>query len=242
MKMPWQKRATVIMAIFLVAAALRTVFILYERRQPPEPKEAPKATYQPTADDYVFLRKSYAYDVKTAAAELDGKAVWVSAGNQLPYYPYSAASRRVDFKHDAGVLAPLAELEITGVQVAEQSPATDKQVMAIFHREGQAEEYAVAIGAVSEGNYRFIVNDIFFLDDPHSLYKRWPAEVWNAIDHHEVIKGMTELQAGLSLGTAAHASPGEVGDRTIEYSNAGKPARVTFAGNHATEVSTAPSP
>jgi hypothetical protein len=236
-KLPWQKRASVILAVFVAAAAIRSGIILYERRQSLPQKQAPEASYQPTADDYVYRRKIYADDVKSAASELRGKAVWVAAGNQLPYYPYSAATHHVDFRHEAGLLPPLEKLEITDVMFAEQPPkGSDTQVMAIFQRQAAEEKYAVSIGAESNGNYRFIANDIFFLDDPHILYNYWPADIWTAIDRHEVKPGMNELQAGFALGTAARASPGQIGDRTVKYANAGKPVKVTFVNNRAVEV------
>ena len=80
------------------------------------------------------------------------------------------------------------------------------------------------------------MNDAFFLKDPHELYNHWPAEIWNTIDHHEVKLGMNELQAGLAVGTSMTGSSGDYGNRTMQYTNAGKPVTVTFSDNQAVKV------
>jgi len=53
---------------------------------------------------------------------------------------------------------------------------------------------------------------MFFFEDPHQLYKHWPAETWSAIDQHQAKQGMSELQAAFALG--ANISSGE-GDTAI---------------------------
>ncbi|PYP93458.1 MAG: hypothetical protein DMG65_00990 [Candidatus Angelobacter sp. Gp1-AA117] len=48
--------------------------------------------------------------------------------------------------------------------------------------------------------------------------------------------GMNELQASLAVGTSANAGSGEIGSRTMEYSNNSKPVTVTFENNKAVSV------
>ena len=64
------------------------------------------------------------------------------------------------------------------VEVAPQSPG-ERQVMAVFKKDGKS--YAFSIGSIKEDNYKFYSDDMLFIQDPHELYKHWPAEVWEAM-------------------------------------------------------------
>jgi hypothetical protein len=209
-----------------------------EIRKPPERE----SSYKITDDDYVTPPKVFPYDLKSANKELSGKIVWVRAGNQLPYYSYSAATRHVALGHKSGLLAPLERLEIKDfvLQNAPRSPR-QRQIMAIFNKAisdkvGDHVLYGTAVGTEGQGSFTFYVNDAFFLKDPHELYKHWSSEVWDAIDHRQVKPGMNELQAGFALGTSATADAGSYGNRRMEYSNAGKPIAVTFSENKAVSI------
>jgi hypothetical protein len=233
-----KKRVKVMLAVLLAVAALRTAIIFYRRRQPAQTSRSGQleSADKLSADDYVIRRKIYAYDVKSAAAELRGRTVWVSAGNQITCYRVTPAGS-VDFKHEAGLFAPLERLRIENVVLATTPGSSlERQVMAIVSREGMAGKFAAPIGAESEGNYRFIASDIFFVDDPHQLYQHWPADVWAAIDRHEVKPGMNELQTSFALGTSVRIVGGTSENLTAEYTNAGKPVRVTFAEKRVSQV------
>ena len=45
-----------------------------------------------------------------------------------------------------------------------------------------AKAYAVPIGSETDDTYRIYSDEMFFVQDPHELYKHWPADVWEAID------------------------------------------------------------
>jgi hypothetical protein len=232
----WRKRIQVTLVVFMVLALARVGIILYERNHEPElPKSelSSSSSYKVTLDDYVTPHKLYPYDLRSAR-EAVGKTVWVRSGNQLPYYSYSAASRSADVARKAGLLGPLEKLEIK--DVIAQTIRGQKQVLAVFTKEGAAAEYAVAIGKTSSGTYDFFVNDVFFIDDPHQLYNHWPAQVWNAVDHHQVKPGMNELQAGFALGTNIRVSAGEYGNRSVQYLNGDQSTMVSFSGNKAVSV------
>ena len=79
-------------------------------------------------------------------------------------------------------------------------------------------------------------DDLFFFDDPHGIYSHWPADMWSAIDQHQVKEGMSELQASYAVGGAGAADSDKYGDRTVEFNNAGKPVTVTFEKNRAVKV------
>src|SRR4051812_3641477 len=69
-------------AILLVGA--RTAYILYERKHADEgqAREARSVEHhQLTADDYVYERPFYGYDLDSTKRALVGQTVWMKAGN-----------------------------------------------------------------------------------------------------------------------------------------------------------------
>jgi hypothetical protein len=94
--------------------------------------------------------------------------------------------------------------------------------------------YGVPVGYHQNGQYTFYLDEIFFYDDPHELYKHWGPEVWKAIDSHQVIIGMSERQTQMALGQVSKSVSNEYGNRLVVYANLGKPIAVTFVKNHAT--------
>lgn len=242
MEADWRKRLQIILIVGIVLIVARTAYIFYERRQPlPQPKQESYSTNQ---DDYVTPPKIFPYDLKSANKELDGKAVWVKAGNAVPYYRYSSASHTAELKRQAGLLPPLEKLEIKDV-VLQKMPASlkegqvavvQKQVLAVFDMPEEQGTFAAPIGTAVGEDFNFTANDVFFFADPHQLYKHWPPDIWKAIDEHQAKVGMNELQAGFALGTSANVSSGDYGNRTVEYTNNGSPVKVTFEKNRAVSV------
>lgn len=185
------------------------------------------------ADNYVTPRKIYPYDLKSAISELAGKSVWVRPGAAHAYYRYGATG--TDFKQKAGVLPVLGRLDIKGVVVEKVVVPISglkvwrHQLLAVFTARGQAGDYAVPIATESADSYAFTVNDQFFFEDPHQLYKHWPADVWAAVDRHEVKPGMNELQASFALGPEVTSSGGDPGWRWVRYSDGhGGTTKVVF--------------
>ena len=198
-----------------------------------KPQPAPSSSYQVTLDDFVTPHKLFLYDLKSAR-EVVGKTVWVRSGNRLPYFPYANGSHRVDLAHKSGLLPPLERLEVKDVIV--QTVQGQKQVMAVFSKPGEPVEYAVTEGKVTGGNYDFFINDVFFIDDPHLLYNHWPADVWEAIEHHKAKSGMNELQVSFALGTNVRVSGGDYGNRTVQYIEGDSSTMVEFSGNKAVSI------
>ena len=240
-------RTKIILLVFFVLAGLR-VFFIYRGRHAPAPAPKAPASAKLNADDYVVPTQVHAYDPKSAKEALNGKTVWVKAGYQTYYYPYSGG--HIDFKHPAGTLSPLEKLDVTNV-IQATSPNTkaeeiapgvrvrEEQVFAVFHPDGQNKAYAAAIGGNRGGDYTFYINDLLFLDDPHQLYKHWPADVWTAVDQHQARTGMSELQVAFALGTGVPVgSGGDIGNRTMQYDNNGHPVKVTFERNRAKDIQT----
>src|SRR5438270_3487525 len=238
-----KKRIGITVLIFVVAGVAEVGYLMWSRRDTSTPKKT-EPTYSSDRDDYVTPRKIVPYNVESAKKELVGKTVWVKSGNEVPYYRYDAAAHSVNFGHQTGLLPPMAKLQVKDVVLQRQPVSLKpgevavvrKQIMLAFEKTGEPGTFATSIGTNTGDDYTFTVNDLLFFDAPHELYKHWPPEIWSAIDQHKAIEGMSELQASFALGGKGGSDSDKVGDRTIEYENAGKPVTVTFEKNKAVKV------
>jgi hypothetical protein len=230
----FQKKLQVFLAIAIVLAGGRAAYIVYERHEAMKEDAKPKQEMTLKADYYVTPKTVHAYDLKSAR-QFTEQPVWVKYGYQLTYYPYDSKRHKTDFGHEAGVLLPLQKLAIQDVvtDVAPQAPG-NKQVLACFSLDGK--NYAVPIGAEKGSDFKLRANDIFFIEDPHDLYRHWPADVWKKIDAHEVQSGMSELQATFAIGSGIPEGSGDYGSRTLHYANGGKPLVITFRNDKAVEI------
>ncbi len=234
-----KKRVQYIFIAAMLAAATRTGWILYARHQ--EARQALEQEQQRQrkkdtldADYYVTPRKLYAYDL-AGAQDVTKGPVWVRIGYGTFYYPYDPIAKHADFAHDAGLLGPLEKLQITEV-VFDRAPKApgQKQIMAAFAKGGK--HYAFSIGAQQGSNFTLYANEMLFLDDPHGMYKHWSPEAWAAIDRHEVLPGMNELQAACAVGLGLLEGSGLGEDRTLHYANGGAPLTITFHKGKAAEI------
>jgi hypothetical protein len=245
-----KKRIKITLIVFVVIAAVRVGFIFYARRDTGGGPKKPETSYSANLDDYVTPHKIFPFNVDSAKKELAGKPLWVKTGNFLPYYGYDAAAHSVNFKRQVGLLPPLAKLQIKDVVLqrepvalkAGQVSVVQKQIMVVFEKAGEPGTFAASFGLNTGDDYSFSANDVFFYEDPHELYKHWPAETWSAIDQHQAKQGMSELQATFALGTTMNVDTGEYGNRTVEFVNAGKPVTVTFEKNKAVTVTPGKAP
>jgi hypothetical protein len=239
-----KKRLGVTLIIFVVLGLGEGGYLWYSRRDTGAGPKKAEPTYSTNQDDYVKVNKIFPYNLESAKKELAGKPVWVKSGNQVPYYRYDSGTHSVSFKQQAGMLPPLAKLEVKDVVLARKPVAlkpgevavVHKDIMAVFGMAGEPGLYAASIGTNSGDDYTFTANDLLFYDDPHELYKHWPPEIWSAIDKHEGAVGMSELQASFAFGAAGASDSEKYGDRTIEFENGGKPVTLTFEKNKAVKV------
>ena len=201
-----------------------------------------KVDYKSDPDDNVFLKNEHPMAFKDAK-DLKGRTLWVSAGGQMDYYPYTAHT--VDFAHPQGVLLGTEKILVTDaveqvapVKTAFRIPQGDKQVLLIFTRAANsaANQYAVPVGFRQGTDYTFSTDQIFFYDDPHILFSHWSPETWKAIDEHRAILGMNERQVQTALGQISDPHGDKIGDRTVIYDNQGKPKRITFVATKATKI------
>jgi hypothetical protein len=222
-----------VLAAAILMAAVRSGYILYERhitRVEQSRKRAPALN----PDYYVIPKKLYPYDVKSAR-QLTQQPVWVKEGYRYTYYPYDRAHHHADFSHQAGTLLPLERLQIKDV-VTDVSPGSrdQKQVLAIFERDGKT--YALPIGVAAANEYHIYSDEMLFIQDPHQLYRHWPTDIWESIQKHEVKPGMNELQTDFAVGMGVPEPSSDPEVKTVKYPNGGKPLVITYRNGRAAEI------
>lgn len=222
-----------VLALAIGIAGVRAGYTVYERRV----SKIEQAKSQPpplNPDYYVIPKKLHPYDLKSAR-QLTKQPVWVKEGYRYTSYRYDPAHHRVDFAHEAGLLLPIEQLEIKDVITAVAPSAADqRQVMAVFAKDGNS--YAFSIGSAQGSDYRIYSDEILYIQDPHELYKHWPAEVWEAIGKHEVKPGMNELQADFAIGMGVPERQSDPAVKTVNYPNGGKPLSITYRDGRAAEI------
>ncbi|MGB8913264.1 MAG: hypothetical protein WCC85_13385, partial [Candidatus Sulfotelmatobacter sp.] len=221
-----KKRIQIALALALVVAGVRAGYILYQRHEDyvaaQQRQQARSAGYS-NADYYVTPKKLYPYDLKSAK-QLTQLPVWVKEGYRYTYYPYDAARKKADFGRDAGLLLPIERLEIK--DVVTDTAGAKRQVMAVFQKDGKS--YAVPIGFENDGQYKIYSDEMFYIEDPHELYKHWPTDVWQAIARHQVKPGMDELQADFAVGMGVPDAGASSDEKTVRYPNGGNPLVVNY--------------
>ena len=236
-----KKLALILTAIMLVVVGLRVYFVVKSRHEAQVVHTDAGPALGLTQDDYIVPRKMYPHTVADVRA-LDGKPIWVFAGNQMEYYP--ATATHVNFAKGAGLLQGAEQLqvqnfieEVAPKKVFTRIPQGDRQVLMLFHRKADPGPlYGVAVGYHEAAGYTFYMDEAFFYDDPHVTYKYWPAKIWEAIDAHKAVLGMNELQAQLALGQVSRPGPGEPNNRTVEFDNNGHPVTLVFEHKKATKI------
>lgn len=233
-----RRKIQLVLIVAIAVAAVRTGYILYER-QLTRLEETRKRATALNSDYYVIPKKLYPYDLKSAR-QLSQQPVWVKEGYRYTYYPYDPVKHRTDFAHEAGLLLPIQRLEIKEV-VEDVSPGSpdQRQIMAVFEKDGKS--YAFPIGSKKAGNYQIYSDEMLYIQDPRELYKHWPAEVWQAIEHHEVKSGMNELQADFAIGMGVPERTNDPSVKTVNYPNGGQPLSITYRDGKAAEIKPGPA-
>jgi hypothetical protein len=236
-----KQRIQLVLVAAIVIAGLRTGYIFYRRYEDRVAAERQKqAQYIGYAnpDYYVIPKKLYPYDLKSAK-QLTQQPVWVKEGYRYTYYPYDAWRKQVDFAHEAGLLLPIEQLAIKDVVTAVPiGRGAQRQMMAIFEEEGKS--YAVPIGVEANEQYTIYSDEMFYIEDPHQLYKHWPDGVWQAVEQHQVKAGMNELQADFAVGMGI-PDPGDTSyQKTVRYPNGGKPLVVVYRDGKAADIRVVP--
>lgn len=235
----WHKIG-ILTLLVLIVAGIRIYFVWRERNTPVVTQKKAYQDWAPNADEVVPVRKMYIDDLKSAKALVD-KPVWMKAGFQLPYFPYTG--HRIDFSHKVGVLPSIQKLDVKDIveqaatlEVDDRIPHGSKQIFIVFQKPGDQKDYAAAIGYAKGTDLTFYCDDLFYYDDPHTMYKHWPADIWQAVDAHQAKAGMNEFQTTMALGQIQQSSSSDLGNRTVHYNTDGKQWTVSFVKDKATEV------
>jgi hypothetical protein len=227
----------IILFLGIIVTGIRLAIILYERHEDNAKvvnKEAPPLN----PDFYVSPRRLYPYDVKSAK-QLTRQPAWVKVGYFYPFYPYDPAAHHTDFSHEAGKLLPLQKVDIKDV-VSSVSPKTGGvQVLAVFKDDGKSYATPIAVDR-GGGDLKFYSDDMFFIEDPHQLYKHWPADIWQAIDQHQVKPGMNEMQVDFAIGIGLMDPSSDSLDKKLNYPNGGKPLTISYHDGKAVDIRPGP--
>jgi hypothetical protein len=222
--------------VLILAVGGEAAWLHHERNAPSVVKAPEKEVI--ADDDLVYLKQKHPESLKDAK-DLKGSTLWVSAGGQLDFYPY--VGHAAQYGKSAGTLLGAEPIVVKDAveQVAPKTatfriPGGDKQVLLVFTKPDDTKEYAVPVGYRQAGDYTFYIDEIFFYDDPHQLYKHWGPEIWKAVDTHQVILGMNERQVQLALGQVSQSTSKTYGNRMVVFANLGKPMAVTFVNNKVT--------
>jgi hypothetical protein len=224
--------------VLLLAVGGEALYLHHVRNQPMVIKAPEREVI--ADDDLVFLKKKRPDTLKDIK-DLKGSNLWISAGGQLEYYPFTGHAAQ--YGKSAGtllgaepILAKDAVEQVAPKSATFRIPGGDKQVLLIFTKPNDPKEYALPVGYRQAGQYTFYTDEIFFYDDPHELYKHWGPEIWKAVDTHQVILGMNERQVELSLGQVSKSTSNDYGNRMVVFANLGKPMAVTFVKNKVTAL------
>ena len=233
-----RKRIQLALLAILVVATARAGYIFYQRHQDQldlERKKKAEAIGYSNPDYYVNPKKLYPYDLKTAK-QLTHQPVWVKEGYRYTYFAYQPSTKHADFANDAGLLGPIEKVSVTDVVVASNTAARQtKQVVAIFQKDGKT--YALPIGYQStDGEYKIYSDEIFYIQDPRDLYKHWPADVWQAVEQHQVKPGMNEIQADFAIGMGIPDAGDTSYEKTVRYPNGGHPLVIVYHDGKAAEI------
>ncbi len=229
--------------VVLLIAAWRIASYEHERNQPGA--DTHKVETRHVSDDaLVTPRRMFIDSVKSAKA-LNGKTVWMKAGYTVSYYPYRTG--RIDFAHEAGRLPPAQALLVKDViettapaDWTSSVPRGAKNAFVVFTEPGRTGEFAAPVATLDGANSNWLCDDIFFYDDPQSLY-HWPLNIWQAVARHTAEKGMSEIQTTMALGNVQQSDSRDPGNRTVTYTtiDGGQTHHysVAFSDDKATSVS-----
>jgi hypothetical protein len=238
----WQKIVLLTLGVALFAGA--RVYFVWKSRQDPGVIGQRGPEEKPLTQDQLAVVMQYFFTSFDQAKKLEGMNVWVKAGYSLPYYPY--ADGRVQFTKRVGELPAAEKLSISklikAVAPAKEDnrvPHGSRQYFVVFTIAGPDAKpgvFAAPIGYAEGDNETLYCDQLFYYDDPKTIYDHWPQSVWDAVAKHEPVVGMTENQARMAVGILMESDSKSEGDRTVTYHAGNKLWTVTFSNGVATQV------
>jgi len=98
-------------------------------------------------------------------------------------------------------------------KVDDRVPHGTGQYFAVFTLDGGAEQFAAPIGFVQGEDEKLFCDQLFYYDDPRTIYDHWPPAVWDAVAKHTPTIGMTENQVRMAVGIMLESDSTREGDR-----------------------------
>jgi hypothetical protein len=237
----WQK-ILIPFALVVLIAGVRLYLIFRERQDPGVVRHGPPAR-RLTMDELAVIRRMY-FASFDQAKQLEGMTVWVKAGYSLPYYPY--AGGQVEFAKSPGVLPAAEKLSIsklikavTPARENNRIPHGSRQYFIVFTMPDEADakgQFAAPVGYIDGPDEKLYSDQLFYYDDPKTIFDNWPQPVWDAVKAHTPKVGMTENQTRMAVGILMENPGSGEGNRTVTYVAGPKKWVVTFANGKATEV------
>lgn len=202
----WVTTVSVLLKITLVVCVIYVAGVFLQRawRAPLGPE--PQRKVEIHDDQYVQPIGTHISSFETASSKLPGMELWTREG------------WRWELEPGGRLLEPLEKVTPTRV----------------FRRDGEVWMEIEGGGSlpITMGG-RFVVDDLFFSQDPRELYDHWTDEEWAMVERHEIQEGMSETQVGFALGfgrviSASASSPVRVVEYTAAEQAGVAPVRVRF--------------
>lgn len=232
------QKSLIITLISLSIGGIYLAIVFHERRNPGVVGQntQPAESLDDVAEVRAIFPTSFADVVK-----LQNTTVWMKNGYTIPYFPYEAG--HIVFAKPLGLIPSAQRLDIKKVIKAVAPAQVDdgishgaRQVFAVFALPGKSNLYATAIGVMDGSDEQYFTDVLFYYDDPRTIYDYWPKSVWAAIDQHQVLPGMSELQTRMSIGQKTQSESRSEGNRTVTYDQAGKTWTIKFVNNKASSI------
>ena len=234
----WQK----ILIPTVISLAIGGGYLLYifHQRQNPGVVGQVDPNQSLSQDDLAVVRQffpQYFEDLK----RLEGTRVWMLAGYSMPYFPYEKG--QVQFTKPVGLIPADQPMDVKKIIKAPVPANVDdrlahgaRQALAVFTMPGSTDTFVTPVGAMEGAGEKYFTDQLFYYDDPHTIYNHWPKDVWAAVDAHQVKPGFSELQTRMAIGMKEHPDGATEGDRTVTYEMLGKKYTITYVKNHATTI------
>lgn len=226
-------------AITLLIGGIYLLFV-WKQRQNPGVVNQPSAEQTLSKDELAVIREFFPHHFEDTL-RLEGTTVWMKNGYTMPYFKYEGG--HVEFGQRVGVIPSAQRLDFKKIVKAAVPEKVDdriehggRQAFAVFALPGNTQLFATPIGYMQGSDEAYYDDQLFYYDDPHTIYDHWPKDVWAAVDAHVVKPGMSELETRMAIGQNEQSSGGKEGDRTVMYDQDGKKWTVTYVDSQATEI------
>jgi hypothetical protein len=225
------------LTVVFIVMALRLACVFYQRSGPA--KVRPISQRLLDKDSQVVIPRFYANDLGSAR-QLAGKTLWVKAGYRATYFPWKAQEKAKPCQAKL-FFEPMESFVVEEVMdrpMANRSQ--DREVLFLFRKGEQIFATTVGFYLGKEQLYQVRIEELFFPKNPIEIYPHWSPQTWEKIKAHQLEKGMTFAQVGLSIGDGQFITTEAGGSQLYEFGRkpGGDPGkiRVRFVDGKVEEV------